>query len=253
MAKITFGTQTDWDNTLTGKMINYSENKDSIAFDSDTQRWHEPDARKGYDPNQRGMGVDINKNQHVKPYLKQDKKGIYLTKEDEKTVRYKSIDDADRSYKERLKFAQKTFNSTNSPSELKKALTINAIYNLGPGTVANELFSDKALMYSLLNGSDNEYMEHIIRYFVKHQKKERPALIRAFVSNYQKNDTLHFGGNNPQEEQKLVPKMSPPLIVHQNDATRVEKPFFPSFYKVDERKITKDMVERAKEIASRVR
>lgn len=98
MGTITFGAQapaqTDWDNTLTGKMINYTENRDSVGFDKEKQHWYTPDAPLGYDSNQRGMGVDINTNQYVKAYLKQDLKGKYLTKDDEKTVRYKSINDA---------------------------------------------------------------------------------------------------------------------------------------------------------------
>lgn len=209
MTEITYGqatspSYTDWDSTLTGKMINYTENRDSIGFDKMSQRWYAPNASMGYDPNQRGMGVDINTNQYVKPFLKQDNKGIYLTKEDEKTVRYKSINDAEGSYARRLAYAQQVVKSTKHPSQLKKALTINAIYNLGSGTVAKELFSDKELMNSLLNGTDNEYMEHVIRYFQLHNKKERPQLIRKFVADYQKKKVI----KRQPTSLKLIPKQN---------------------------------------------
>lgn len=189
---------TNWDGTLTGDMINFTENRDSIGFDPTTRRWYAPDARKGYDPNQRGMGVDINTNQYVKPYLKKDARGTYLTEQDEKHIRHKSLDDAYDSYQQRLLHAKRTTGMFKDPSEMKMALTINAIYNLGQGTVASELFEDKELMRSLMTGTDDEYAEHIIRYFVKHRKRERPALVRQFMEYY-KNKMSH-------RKPKLLPR-----------------------------------------------
>lgn len=177
---------TNWDGTLTGDLINFTENRDSVGYDKTTDRWYAPSASMGYDPYQRGMGVDIRTNQYVKPFLKTDAKGTYLTSQDERYIRHKSLDDAFASYKERVKYAQKMFGINTSPSETKKALTINAIYNLGAHTVASELFEDKNLMKSLLSGSDEDYAEHVIRYFVKHKKKERPALIRKFLEDRKK-------------------------------------------------------------------
>lgn len=179
-------TPTNWDGTLTGDMINFTENRDSVGYDKTTNRWYAPSASMGYDPYQRGMGVDIRTNQYVKPFLKKDAKGTYLTAQDERYIRHKSLDDAFASYKERVKHAKKIIGINTPPSETKQALTINAIYNLGAHTVASELFEDKPLMQSLLTGSDEDYAEHVIRYFVKHNKRERPSLIRRFMAERKK-------------------------------------------------------------------
>lgn len=109
----------NWDGTLTGDMINYTENRDSIGFDAKTNRWYAPEANKGYDSNQRGMGVDINTNQYVKEFLKKDERGVYLTKEDERYIRHKSLDDAFDSYNDRVSHAKKIIQVNKDPSELR--------------------------------------------------------------------------------------------------------------------------------------
>ena len=65
----------NWDKTLTGKLINFSENPDSIGWDAKNRRWYAPPAGKGYDTNQFGMGVDRNQTPGFKERVKRDNKG----------------------------------------------------------------------------------------------------------------------------------------------------------------------------------
>ena len=181
------GNSTDWDKTLTGKLISYTENRDSLGFDSKTRRWYAPD-KKGYDPNNRGMGVDIN---YLPKGITLHKDGdrTYLTEEEERKARYAKLDEANNSYNQRLKYAQKVTGSNNIPSEYKKALVMDAIYNFGSGNVANILFEDKELMNLLLNGTDEAFKAHIQQYWDKNSGKaiksraERIQMQNNFLKN----------------------------------------------------------------------
>lgn len=171
----------DWDDTEIGKMINYVENRDSVGFDAVNRRWYAPPKGKGYDRNNRGMGVDILVNPHIGGKVKLDKRGSYLTEEDERQARFKSISDAEKSYERRLKHAMKVTGITDSPSERKKALTVSAIYNLGSGFVANNLFEDEELMRALMSGTDEEYANQVHKYYKQKGRNERIALENEFL------------------------------------------------------------------------
>lgn len=158
------GQETDWDTTLPGQLINYTENRDSLGFDSNTRRWY-ASTKKGTDPNNRGMGLDINylKDSSI---LKKDSKGKkYITEADERSARYEKLNEVEKSYNQRLKYAQKVTGVNTTPSEYKKALVMDAIYNFGAGDVANTLFEDKVLMNALMTGSDEQFKEEIQKYW----------------------------------------------------------------------------------------
>lgn len=170
----------DWDNTPEGRLINYSENRDSVGYDPNLKIWNAP-MKPGYDKNNRGMGVDINTNPYVRKYLKYDSKGnSYLTEDDEHNIRYRSISDAEKSYFRRLDYAQKTIGSYNTPSIKKKAATMSAIYNLGSSYVAKTLFENKNAMNALLNGTDEEYINYINNEYTKKERNERVKLQNEF-------------------------------------------------------------------------
>lgn len=154
----------DWDNTLPGQLINYTENRDSLGFDPSTRRWYES-GKKGTDPNNRGMGLDIN---YLKDpsILKKDSKGReYITEADERSARYEKLNEVENSYNQRLKYAQKVTGVNTTPSEYKKALVMDAIYNFGAGDVANVLFEDRVLMNALMKGSDEQFKKEIQKYW----------------------------------------------------------------------------------------
>lgn len=190
-----FTNKVDWDNTPEGRLINYSENRDSVGYIPSSHRWVAPD-KPGYDKNNRGMGVDINTNPYVKKYLKQDSKGnSYLTEADEKLIRYKSIQDAEDSYRRRLEYAQSKIGSANVPSIKKKAATMSAIYNLGSAKVANTIFENKDAMNALLNGTDDEYINYINNEYKKRGRNERVKLQNEF-NNYKYGGHLFLPGGN---------------------------------------------------------
>lgn len=174
----------NWDNTLVGKLINYAENRDSIGFDREKQRWYAPPSGKGYDTNQFGMGVDRNKTEGFKKYVKKDNKGKeYLTVKDERYLRHMKIDQANESANQRYKYAQKATNNPNgSISPINDALTISAIYNLGQGHVANTLFEDKNAMRALFK-RDLSYMPFVHGEYKKKNRNERIKLEKKFLKS----------------------------------------------------------------------
>lgn len=154
----------DWDNTLPGQLINYTENRDSLGFDPKTRRWYES-KKKGIDPNNRGMGLDIDY-LNDPSILKKDKAGNkYITEADERAARYERLNEAEASYNQRLKYAKKVTGVNTTPSEYKKALVMDAIYNFGAGDVANIVFEDRALMNTLMTGSDEQFKKEIQKYW----------------------------------------------------------------------------------------
>ena len=187
----------NYDNTLAGLLINHVENPDSIGFINNV--WYSPKYDKRYkpgafDPKNFGIGIDRKENEYVKNgelKFHKDKQGKeYLTIEEERNTRNHAIANAEDSYKERLKYAQKVLKSQNTPSEVKKAITLSAIYNLGQGYVANNLFEDKPLMNAFLKGTDLDYSNHVNRYFEKENKGDRGKKTNEFIKNWQKQNNV---------------------------------------------------------------
>ena len=164
----------NWDNTLTGKLINYSENPDSIGWDAKTRRWYAPPANKGYDTDQFGMGVDRNQTPGFKDKVKKDKQGReYLTAEDERYLRFLAIDRANKSANERYAYAQKATGTKGSVSPKHDAITVSAIYNLGSGRVARTLFEDMDIMKALFDRKSNTYQKAVHRQYKAKDRNER--------------------------------------------------------------------------------
>ena len=176
------GGNTDWDKTFTGKLINYAENPDNIGYSNGL--WYAPvnpiDPKtkkeiKKYDTNQFGMGVDRNQTEGFSDKVKKDKKGRqYLTEKDERILRYNAITKANNSANARYKYAQKVMKQPDGKvSKKKDAATVSAIYNLGSGFIANNLFEDRRAMYLLFNGTDEEYINEVHKYYKQKGRNER--------------------------------------------------------------------------------
>lgn len=176
------GGNIDWDKTFTGKLINYAENPDSVGYQNGL--WYAPinpiDPKtkkeiKKYDTNQFGMGVDRNQTEGFSDKVKKDKKGRqYLTEKDERLLRFNAITKANNSANARYKYAQKVMKQPDGKvSKKKDAATVSAIYNLGPGFVANTIFEDKNVMNLLFNGTDEEYINEIHKYYKQKGRNER--------------------------------------------------------------------------------
>lgn len=75
-----------YDTTEVGKLINHSENPDSIEFDRINRRWYAPKG-KGFDKDNFGMVVDRYTGGNISDKIKKDSKGReYFNSEDEKYV-----------------------------------------------------------------------------------------------------------------------------------------------------------------------
>lgn len=172
----------DWDSTLTGKLINYVENSDSIGWVPQDKTWEHP-TLPGYDKNQIGMGVDKNKTKGYAEHIKQRRNGTpYLTEKDERALRHAAIEKANTSANARYKFAQQAVNRPEGTiSKVKDAAVVSAIYNLGATYVANGLFEDKDFMLKLFDGTDQEVVDRINQEYKKKKRNERIAKTNQFL------------------------------------------------------------------------
>ena len=174
----------DYDNTTTGRLINYVENSDSLGYKDG--KWYSPKVthpRAKVDNNNFGMGVDKKQNPYIKGKIKKDsRRRQYITENDERIARYKSMRDAKESAEQRYDYARKMTKSDNELSNIKKAITESAIYNLGSGYVAKQLFNDKTLMNTLMNGTDEEYNDQVNKYYKKKERNDRINKTNEFLN-----------------------------------------------------------------------
>lgn len=185
-----------YDTTEVGKLINHSENPDSIGFDKDTRRWYAPKG-KGLDKDNFGMGVDRYTGGNISDKIKKDSKGReYITEEDERDLRFKRIKSANQSAKRRIDFIRKYYNDEGDVTETKEALLTNLIYNRGSGRTAREYFNPENKKYvpmqkAILEGTDDEVREEINKIYREAGLANRDSLVNNF---YEKRNKKRMGG-----------------------------------------------------------
>ena len=185
-----------YDTTEIGKLINHSENPDSIGFDKDTRRWYAPKG-KGLDKDNFGMGVDRYTGGNISDKIKKDSKGReYITEEDERDLRFKRIKSANKSAKRRIDFIRKYYNDEGDVTETKEALLTNLIYNRGSGRTAREYFNPEDKKYvpmqkAILRGTDDEVREEINKIYKEAGLANRDSLVNDF---YEKRNKKRMGG-----------------------------------------------------------
>lgn len=185
-----------YDTTEVGKLINHSENPDSIGFDKDTRRWYAPKG-KGLDKDNFGMGVDRYTGGNISDKIKKDSKGReYITEEDERDLRFKRIKSANQSAKRRIDFIRKYYNDEGDVTETKEALLTNLIYNRGSGRTAREYFNPEKKEYvpmqkAILEGTDDEVREEINKIYREAGLANRDSLVNNF---YEKRNKKRMGG-----------------------------------------------------------
>lgn len=185
-----------YDTTEVGKLINYSENPDSIGFDKDTRRWYSPKG-KGLDKDNFGMGVDRYTGGNISDKIKKDSKGReYITEEDERDLRFKRIKSANQSAKRRINFVRKYYNDEGDVTETKEALLTNLIYNRGSGRTAREYFNPKDKKYvplqkAILRGTNDEVREEINKIYKEAGLANRDSLVNDF---YKRRNKKRMGG-----------------------------------------------------------
>lgn len=185
-----------YDTTEVGKLINHSENPDSIGFDKDTRRWYAPKG-KGLDKDNFGMGVDRYTGGNINDKIKKDSKGReYITEEDERNLRFKRIKSANQSAKRRIDFIRKYYNDEGNVTETKEALITNLIYNRGSGKTARVYFNPEDEKYvpmqrAILRGTDDEVREEINKIYREAGLANRDSLVNDF---YKRRNKKRMGG-----------------------------------------------------------
>jgi hypothetical protein len=186
----------NYDNTEVGKLINYSENPDSIEFDRINRRWYAPKG-KGFDKDNFGMEVDRYTGGNINDKIKKDSKGReYITEEDERDLRFKRIKSANQSAKRRIDFIRKYYNDEGNVTETKEALVTNLIYNRGSGKTARVYFNPEDEKYvpmqrAILRGTDDEVREEINKIYREAGLANRDNLVNNF---YKKRNKKRMGG-----------------------------------------------------------
>ena len=185
-----------YDTTEVGKLINYSENPDSIEFDRINRRWYAPKG-KGFDKDNFGMGVDRYTGGNISDKIKKDSKGReYITEEDERDLRFKRIKSANQSAKRRIDFIRKYYNDEGNVTETKEALITNLIYNRGSGKTARVYFNPEDEKYvpmqrAILRGTDDEVREEINKIYREAGLANRDSLVNDF---YKRRNKKRMGG-----------------------------------------------------------
>lgn len=185
-----------YDTTEVGKLINHSENPDSIGFDKVTRRWYAPKG-KDLDEDNFGMGVDRYTGGNINDKIKKDSKGReYITEEDERDLRFKRIKSANQSAKRRIDFIRKYYNDEGDVTETKEALLTNLIYNRGSGRTAREYFNPEDKKYvpmqkAILRGTDDEVREEINKIYKEAGLANRDSLVNDF---YKRRNKKRMGG-----------------------------------------------------------
>lgn len=180
-----------YDTTEVGKLINHSENPDSIGFDKVTRRWYAPKG-KDLDEDNFGMGVDRYTGGNINDKIKKDSKGReYITEEDERDLRFKRIKSANKSAKRRIDFIRKYYNDEGDVTETKEALLTNLIYNRGSGRTAREYFNPEDKKYvpmqkAILRGTDDEVREEINKIYKEAGLANRDSLVNDFYKRRNK-------------------------------------------------------------------
>ena len=185
-----------YDTTEVGKLINHSENPDSIEFDRINRRWYAPKG-KGFDKDNFGMGVDRYTGGNINDKIKKDSKGReYITEEDERDLRFKRIKSANQSAKRRIDFIRKYYNNEGNVTETKEALVTNLIYNRGSGKTARVYFNPEDEKYvpmqrAILRGTDDEVREEINKIYREAGLANRDSLVNDF---YKRRNKKRMGG-----------------------------------------------------------
>ena len=185
-----------YDTTEVGKLINHSENPDSIGFDKVTRRWYAPKG-KGLDEDNFGMGVDRYTGGNINDKIKKDSKGReYITEEDERDLRFKRIKSANQSAKRRIDFIRKYYNDEGNVTETKEALITNLIYNRGSGKTARVYFNTEDEKYvpmqrAILKGTDDEVRKEINKIYREAGLANRDSLVNDF---YKRRNKKRMGG-----------------------------------------------------------
>ena len=189
----------NYDDTLVGEYIRQIENPDSVGWDAVNRIWVAPIGEE-YDPNNRGMGVDVEYNEAAKA-LTEGREGKYLTELEERNLRNQHIEYSlgvvDRH--------KKKIPGLENMSPRKEAEAVGLIYR-GDGLKLKDESHPLGRAYR----SDNEDDFH------------------QAVSDYYRSKGLNTRANNNnlfwKEKSRISYTPNRQQHIEQPDATRVTKP-----------------------------
>lgn len=179
------------DDSLVAQYIRAIENPDSTGYRNG--RWYKP-TEEGYDPNNRGFGVDIVKNDAAFNVAK-NRIGNWLSEEEERKLRQNHLDYVE----DRLN--KKTANSyiTRIPiSDEKKAMALGMLYR---GDGIKNIVKNPAIRDAYYSGSNEDMQKAVSNYYQKKIPSRAENHNKFFNSRKQNtNVTSKF------ETPKFVPK-----------------------------------------------
>lgn len=160
------------DDSLVSQYIRAIENPDSAGFKNGI--WYAPPKGQGYDPNNRGFGMDINNNNDTKA-LTANRPGKWLTEEEERQLRLKHLEDnqktLDRWTPQMLR---------EMPSEEKKAMALGMLYR---GDGVKSIVKNPTLRDAYYSGSDEDMQRAVSEYYKAKKVPERAANHNKFFNN----------------------------------------------------------------------
>lgn len=160
------------DDSLVAQYIRAIENPDSAGFKNGI--WYAPPKGQGYDPNNRGFGMDINNNNDTKA-LTANRPGKWLTEEEERQLRLKHLEDnqktLDRWTPQMLR---------EMPSEEKKAMALGMLYR---GDGVKSIVKNPTLRDAYYSGSDEDMQRAVSEYYKAKKVPERAANHNKFFNN----------------------------------------------------------------------
>lgn len=160
------------DDSLVAQYIRAIENPDSAGFKNGI--WYAPPKGQGYDPNNRGFGMDINNNNDTKA-LTANRPGKWLTEEEERQLRLKHLEDnqktLDRWTPQMLR---------EMPSEEKKAMSLGMLYR---GDGVKSIVKNPTLRDAYYSGSDEDMQRAVSEYYKAKKVPERAANHNKFFNN----------------------------------------------------------------------
>lgn len=160
------------DDSLVAQYIRAIENPDSAGFKNGI--WYAPPKGQGYDPNNRGFGMDINNNNDTKA-LTANRPGKWLTEEEERQLRLKHLEDnqktLDRWTPQMLR---------EMPSEEKKAMVLGMLYR---GDGIKSIVKNPTLRDAYYSGSDKDMQRAVSEYYKAKKVPERAANHNKFFNN----------------------------------------------------------------------
>ena len=145
------------DNSLVAQYIRVIENPDSVGFHRGMVEnyWYQP-SKRGYDPNNRGFGVDVEHNKETKKTV-QGRAGRWLTETEERELRNSHIDEVKDVLK---KWTPKVL--ATPPSNAKQAMALGMLYR---GDGIGSVLKSPALRDAFYGGSDTDFQKAVGDYY----------------------------------------------------------------------------------------